>query len=153
MNHQKGRKHEVENFEIQIAYIHGRIEAQIEGFAASLGVSAAELAGRLGELLLGAQGGERLGVDDRLPKLRGKAGAGGQGVESVALAGGTSGERAQQAKSGHLDGVSAGGVKAYWAKMTPAARRKEMRRRLKKRLADDQGQRELKEGRKGAGLE
>jgi hypothetical protein len=124
MNHPKGRKHEVENLAVPIAYIHGRLEAQIEGFAASLDVSAGELAERLGELLLSGSGREGLGADDRLPKLRRKAGAGGKGVESVEVAGGTSSGGAHAGK---------GGVKGYWDAMTPKQRKAEMQRRLKLR--------------------
>ncbi len=55
----------------QIAYIHGRIEAQLEGFAASLGVPPVELTRRVGELLAGSMAGrESLGSSDFLSDLR-----------------------------------------------------------------------------------
>lgn len=53
----------------QIAYIYGRLEAQIEAFANSSGVSFRELAGRLATLLLGATSGKVLGTSDRVSQV------------------------------------------------------------------------------------
>jgi hypothetical protein len=111
-----------ENLTVQLAYIHGRIEAQLEAYAQSLGLPAAQLTSRMGTLLLGTQNGEVMGPARGVPKLRSEAAKGGEAMEPMAVAGSPR-RRAS------------GSSKAYWAKMTPEQRSKEMQRRTKKRLA------------------
>jgi len=118
----KGRINENESLAVQIAYIHGRIEAQLEAFAQSLGLPTADLTGRMGSLLLYPQGGEIVGLARGVPKLRSKTAAGSKAVEPMAVV------------SGSRSGAS-GNAKSYWAKMTPEQRSAEMRKRYKKRLA------------------
>jgi hypothetical protein len=119
----KGRRHEEDNLAVQIAYIHGRIEAQLESFAQSLNIPSSQLASRVGALLLGAQGGEIVGPARGVSKLRREAAAGSSSVEPVEMAGGTRGGAQNRSK----------GPKGYWAKLTPEQRSEEMRRRYKKR--------------------
>lgn len=75
--------------DIKVAYIHGRIEAQIEAFADSAGIPAPELASRVGSLLCGAASGEVLGTEHRVPALPGQTAKGSKAVAKVALDGGT----------------------------------------------------------------
>lgn len=79
MNHE-------DEFSAQIAYIHGRIEAQIEAFANACGLPARQLASRVGELLLSAPGREVLGPEDRVPELPRKAGKRRKAVAAVEVA-------------------------------------------------------------------
>lgn len=111
---------EKRNYETQIAYIHGRIEAQLDAFAHSLNLPAAELAYRVGALLLAAQGGESLGPNHNLSFVRNATAQRHQAVEPLALAGST------HSKASH-------GPKTYWSKMTKLQRSREMKRRMAKR--------------------
>ena len=107
------------SFEIQLAYIHGRIESQLEAFAASLGIAPKELAVRLAGLLLGQEGGEVLRTGNRVPALSGKAPKRGTSARKVAVARRTRNAAPKTKYS------------AYWSRMTPEERSAEMRRRQK----------------------
>ena len=104
--------------ETSIAYIHGRIEAQLEAYAFGIGIPASELAARLGTLLLGTESGPVLGTHDRVPKLPSPPAARSKAVAKVALDGRTSGGASKQ--------------RAYWASLSPLQRRREVRRRMQK---------------------
>lgn len=119
----KRRKEDAEdskNFEVSIAYIHGRLEAQIEAFAQSLGIPARFLTNRLGTLLLVPEGGEVLRVADHLPVVRRKTAKRSKAVAKVAV---VSRPRSKASSSGK-------GPRAYWAAMTPKQRSVEMKRRM-----------------------
>jgi hypothetical protein len=122
----KGRGNE-ESIAVQVAYIHGRIEAQLEAFANSLNIPAAQLTSRVGALLLGSQGREDMGPARRVSKLRRETAAGSCTVEPVEVAGSTRGGASNRRK----------GPKGYWAKLTPEQRSEEMRRRYKKRTGGE----------------
>ena len=113
----KGRSPHGPKLEVSIAYIHGRIEAQIDAFAGSLEIPPAYLASRLGSLLLGQEDGEVVGTEHHLPVMPRKTVAGGKTVAKVAVDGGT-----------HRGSTQ----KAYWANMTPQQRSAEWKRRFKK---------------------
>jgi hypothetical protein len=108
--------------EVSVAYIHGRIEAQLEAFAQSLDIPAWELAGRVGALLLGAESWSVLGTEDRVPSVSGSATERSKTARKVAVDGGTHRSSAQ---------------KAYWERMTPKQRRQEVRRRQRVRRVND----------------
>jgi hypothetical protein len=74
------------NHELQIAYLHGRLEVQIESAANSIGIPFHELAGRLGSLLLTSSGRQVLGAPDNMPTLRGETTGDRTTVAKVAVA-------------------------------------------------------------------
>ena len=111
----RGANREIEK---AIAYIHGRTEAQLEAYASALGLPPGELASRVGALLSGAASGQVLGTDNRVPKL----------PSSPA-------ERSKAVAKVEMDGRASGGAstqRAYWAKMSPLQRKREVRRRMQK---------------------
>lgn len=112
------------NLENAIAYIHGRLVAELENFANSLQITSQELTTRLGTLLLA----EGQGTFDSLPTLRGKTTQDGQTVESVALS-----SRPHRRAQKRPRGSKAKGPKRYWDNMSPEQRRREMKRRVAKR--------------------
>lgn len=121
----KGRRNEEENIAVQIAYIHGRIEAQLESFAQSLNIPASQLTSRVGALLLGSQGGEIVGSSRGVSKLRRETSAGDSSVEPLEVASSTRSRASNRKK----------GVKGYWAKLTPEQRSDEMKKRYKNRIS------------------
>jgi hypothetical protein len=105
--------------ERSIAYIFGRTEAHLQAFAASMEIPYRELATRLGALLL-SQG---KGSGDRMPIVPSNSSKPRKTLAKVALDGGThSGAQTQQ--------KAVSGIKAYWAKMSPLQRKREIKRRL-----------------------
>lgn len=106
--------------EIGIAYIHGRIEAQIEAFAFGIGVPSASLAARVGALLLGNQNGKIVRIEDHMPTLRKKTAKAHTATRKMALVSNAS--RKPQRKN------------TYWDRMTPRQRKAEMARRREKGL-------------------
>jgi hypothetical protein len=143
-NHNEGRGKQVnydKHIDTAVAYLHGRIEAQLEAFAVSIGTSAADLTSRVATLLL-AQGA---GTAERVPKLRGASTSGDTRLAKVALV-----DRAhrptQDAKrpGTYSSKVRSTNVKGYWARMTPKQRKAEGRRRWRlgmKRREERQGAR------------
>lgn len=120
----KGRNERA--IETSIAYIHGRVEAQLEGFAASLGILPFELTSRVASLLLFGSGGEISRNQDHLPKMRGKASKIHQTTRPVEVARGARGNVSRKGKKI---------THPYWSKLTPEERKAEMTRRMKVRVA------------------
>lgn len=114
------------SLEVSQARLLGRLEAQIEIFATSLGVPTIELAERMGHLLSPPAGGPLLGADDRVPHMRQAATPRDRVSRPLALAGSTHGKTPRNDRR-----VGGSGVKSYWAKMTKAERAAEMKRRAK----------------------
>lgn len=127
-----------QQFREAIAYLHGRIERELEAFADSVSFPKVVVTRRLGALLLGF----RQGDENRLSHLP----SSGNHVETrqgssvppkvegtVESHGGSSLKQLEAAQSPSKAGenkVSA--IKEYWAKMTPEERKKVMRERMKK---------------------
>lgn len=139
----KRGSHDEQTLRERIAYIHGRLEYQIEAFADSLNVPRLELTQRLGAIFLGV--GE--GYADYLSDLQSgryhlEAGSGSGTAPEVEGAVSSHGslpqpERPQESvrpRQAAQDQVEHRGSaqKGYWAKMTPQQRRNEMRRRQAK---------------------
>ena len=131
----KGKPNEQQLRE-RIAYIHGRIEREIEAFATALSLPPMALTSRLGALLLGIPEGH----DHSLPDVPVEAGPGSRVLAEVEGArqshGGVARTRRQLA-AGKRTGKAAPdkvseGQKKYWADMTPEERSKEMARRRRK---------------------
>lgn len=124
-----------------IAYIHGRIERELEAFAGSLALPAVELTQRVGALLLGQ--GQWTG--DRLPSVPSRRSALDSRQRSIPVA---ALESAIESHGGGaqsrliLPAPSPGTSEAptrqmtaqqqYWASKTPEQRSAEMRKRMKK---------------------
>jgi hypothetical protein len=103
----------------KISFIHGRIDAQIEGFAESMAIPKQLLAQRLAELLYP----EGMGAGNRMSQMR------------LATKERNSSTQKVEAPSRPLRGQTSGaGIAAYWAKMTPEQRASEVKRRMKKAL-------------------
>ena len=115
----KGAVHD----EVKVAYLHGRLEAEIERFASSMGISPLELTERLVELLLPQ--GKRSG--HRLPVLQHDSPARRVPVAKVEVAVEPHGSRPQDRES-----KPTSAIQAYWQNMTEAQRSAEMRRRMRK---------------------
>lgn len=143
----------------QIAYIHGRIESQLEGFASSLDLPARELTQRVGALLIGLPSGEPMGFTQRVRDVRSDAAARDE-EQPLAVDGRTRPNARWRTKSGQLmtpaqrkreaarrlaarragardaqaDATHANkpisGTKSYWARMSPEQRSREVKRRL-----------------------
>lgn len=103
------------------AYLHGRIEAQLEAFAASLNIPSYELTNRVATLLLVSPQGR---VEDPMPDMRRETTKARNSIRKVAVA-----RRARKSRS---QKVGKGG---YWKSMTPAQRGAEMQRRMNMRKA------------------
>ena len=129
------RKHDENQIALGVAYIHGRVEAQLERFADAMGISTLELTERLVEAL-------RPAAADNLPGVRqtarSKRDAFLAALEVVEPAHGH-GARSEDERTGHAAKARAvkarGSQLSYWAKFTPAQRKKEWARRLRKRTA------------------
>jgi hypothetical protein len=125
----------------RIAYLHGRIEREIEAFADSLDLPKMELTQRLGALLLGI--GQ--GYADHLPSVSGgrrhlEAGQGSDVLATLEGAVEPHGRSAQperieasvgtrQAHTHEVKAEYSKASKGYWAKMSPLQRKREMMRR------------------------
>jgi hypothetical protein len=127
-----------------IAHLHGRLEVQIEYYAAGIGISPAELSNELGSLLLTNSTGS---VSDRVRVLREKAPGLLQGSTEMEVGSRTRKGRPRGkvgrpvgSKNKKPRGVHGAfedrnkrkrisGIKAYWAAMTEDQRKKEMKRR------------------------
>lgn len=83
------------SIEIGIAYIHGRIEAQIESLAVSIGLPAAELTYRVGTLLCAKASGPVLGFGNPVPYVRETPTVRSSAPRTLALASGTHGSAAR----------------------------------------------------------
>jgi hypothetical protein len=133
----KGRLHEQEIRE-RVAYIHGRIERELEAFAHSLAIPAVELTYRVGALLLGD--GE--GRQDRLPPL--PVGTGTRSIVVAEVEGPVEphgGKPRAQRRTADNDSTTATaprkvkaltGIQRYWARFTPDERSRMMKARFKK---------------------
>lgn len=114
-----------ESLTARIAYIHGRIDQQIEIYAQSLGIPAAVLAERLATLL--HPSGAR--STSSVSPLRGDTTEAREAVAAVEVAVRPHGKKASGGVSKQKSGIQ-----AYWASMTPAQRTAETKRRAAKRL-------------------
>jgi hypothetical protein len=128
----------------RIAYIHGRVERELEAFAASLNVSPMELTHRVGYLLCGL--GE--GSEDPLPDVRlapGQRGALMAAMESTQRPHGGGALSRPRAGGGQVNGsgkattgatatgeVELTPIQRYWAQFTPEERSKLMKARVAK---------------------
>lgn len=118
------------SFENSIAYLHGRIEAQLEAFAGSLGVPPSELTSRVAALLLALPSGSLLRTEDNMPSLRRKTTrAYKKRLSKVEVASRPSGPAPPVRKR------RTSSIKSYWERMTPKERQAEMARRVAKREA------------------
>jgi hypothetical protein len=124
----KERRGGTSGIEDSIAYIFGRIEIQIEGFALRMGISAAELAHRVGTLLSAPPVGQILGPGDHLPHLQQAPRERDMHVEPLALASGS--HRVEASPAAKPRAGKNGGT--FWKKMTEQERSAEMLRRLSK---------------------
>ena len=113
--------------ESQIAYLHGRIEHELEGFASSLGVDLKEVSTRVGAALVSSAGGQSVRGPDSLPIVRRKTTKAHKAVAKVGLRGRMS--RKPQGTVHHKKS----GIRQYWDRLTPKQRREEMQRRVAKR--------------------
>lgn len=109
-------------------YLHGRIERELELFAAAIGCFAGELTSRVGALLLGVGPGSENFVSAVRPKTTGTY----SGVEQMEMADGAYRGKARRSLSERNQQLKLARVSS-WAKFkTKSARSKEMaRRRLK----------------------
>jgi hypothetical protein len=118
----------------RVAYIHGRIERELEAFAGSLAIPAVELTARVGALLLGA--GEW--ASDRLPALpQGSPLEAGAGSVAVATLEGASeshgrGSRRGSAKKRRANKTAPDQVKTKKAKKWTAAQTKKFSATMKR---------------------
>lgn len=112
-----------EKVESNIAYICGRIEAQLEGFAQSLGLPPAQLTTRVATLLLSMSGGLILGPKDRVSDMPRKT------TKKYKV------RSSKVAVARRTPSKTSAGIKAYWAKMTAEERSAEMTRRSKVKLS------------------
>jgi hypothetical protein len=120
----------VRDEEKALAYLHGRLEAQLEAFATSWGIPITELTARLATLLLTTASRRELGANDTVSTLLRATAEGNPTVESMAMDGNSHriarGKRAQSAIK------KPSKMRAYWAAMTKEQRRAEIMRRMKK---------------------
>lgn len=77
------RRNEIDS--AQIAYIHGRIEAEIEGFAKALNISMGQLAYKVASLLLSQTNREILGTESNMSQMRRNSAKRSKTVAKVAL--------------------------------------------------------------------
>jgi hypothetical protein len=119
-----------------IAYLHGKIEAEIGFFAAAAGLNSGMVAARVGVLLSGAWQRAESSVPMRMEPAHRRAGAG-KPVADVEGSEQPHGHGAQhrtakkkRSKAGKK--VKPNGIKAYWDAMTPEQRSAEMTKRLRK---------------------
>jgi hypothetical protein len=122
--------HQPGSVEVGLAYIHGRLEAQVEIFATALGVPTIELAERMGSLLSSPARGSVLGSLDPLPNLRRGATADDPVSRPLALASGSHGQPSRKVKHQIDRGVKT--TRAHnsgWEALSPEDRKREMKRR------------------------
>lgn len=117
-----------------IAYVHGRIDKELETFASSLGVQTSYLSTRIGALLLTS----RTGMESNLPSLRPATSKERSPLESVerieharhASTWRKSAKRKSSSKAPKNKVASKkkplSSIKKYWAKFTPEQRKKIM---------------------------
>lgn len=118
-------EHAERQIEIGIAFFHGWVSKAAEEFAQRLQIPAAELTGRLGELLSIQAGREPLGAVHHVPRVQRAPIKASQAVEQVAVANSASSNTAQE------DLPRKGGPRVYWASMTKEQRSAEVKRRMK----------------------
>lgn len=116
---------------ISLAYIHGRIEAEIESFANSLQLEPKEFTYRVATLLLGDS--ER-SIKDRMSKLPNNTTKNNKTLGQMEMDVVTHSNRPSKTKKLKLKGS---GPKRYWASMTKEQRKAEMARRIAKRKKEN----------------
>jgi hypothetical protein len=133
----KGRPNEQQLRE-RIAYIHGRIERELEAFAATLALPPLALTARVGALLLGVEPGDVHHLSDvplasgegsgTVAEMEGAGESHGRGTRTrgqLAARSGTGSPTPHQVKGSVAQ-------KKYWGDKTPEERSKEMARRRRK---------------------
>lgn len=85
--------------EIFVAFIEGRIQAELERLASGSPVSYIELANCVGNFLLSTTSGSILGTPNNLPPLRGKTGEGNKTSRKMEMARGTYRRKTSQARA------------------------------------------------------
>lgn len=109
--------------DVSIAYIHGRLDQQVEAYAQDLGIPSNELASRLASLLHAE--GQR--TQHNVSALRSEMPGLGKAVAEMESNGDAHRQPQKRQKRSKPTGI-----KGYWAKMTVGQRSAEMnRRRLK----------------------
>ena len=114
-----------------IAYLHGKIEAELNYLALAAGLDARMVTARVGALLSGAWQRAESGLPMRMESAYGRAGA----SKSLAdVEGGKQphGHGAPHRAASKKRAKKLVGIKAYWAAMTPEQRSAEMAKRLRK---------------------
>lgn len=107
-----------------VGRITGRIESQLQGYAASEGIPQDKLTKWVGALLLGVSSGEVFRTEDSV-RLRSKTTKTSKGSRSVEVHG-----KLRKASAPKKPNRT---IKQYWAAMTPEQRSKEMKKRFLKR--------------------
>jgi hypothetical protein len=119
-----------------IAYLHGKIETQLEFYSNAAGLDARMVTARMGALLSGAwqraDGGVPVRLESSPGRGRGEAVADVEGGEQP-HGRGASHRAAKGRRKGTKTGKAVSGIKAYWAAMTPEERAKEVARRQRRR--------------------
>jgi hypothetical protein len=117
------------SFENRIAYIHGRLDQQIQGYAESLGIPTELLAERLATLLRPSGSWSEDQVSSlRLPTEERPT------VGKVEGTGDAHGKATQGGGGRVKSSYQSTGQKKYWDKFTPEEKSTEMARRLKVRM-------------------
>ena len=130
-----------QNVNEAIAYLHGKIEAELNYLALAAGLDARMVTARVGALLSGAGYGAESSLPMRMEPAHGRAGAG-KPVADVEgrqqpHGRGASHRAAKGRRKGTKAGKAVSGIKAYWTAMTPEQRSKEMARRQRKRSTEE----------------
>jgi len=113
-------------YEKAIAYLHGRISAEIEYFCKSLQLPEQDITIRLGTLFFGLSSGEELRTENNLSLLRSKTTKRGEKLRSMEMAN-DSYNKTQKRKSPIKRKTD------WWTRYTKAELKKEMARRSKMR--------------------
>jgi hypothetical protein len=126
----RGNTHDSINPEA-IAYLHGRIDKEIEIFAAtSVHVNAGELAERLGELLLAA----RVRIENHLSTLRESTTQGDKTLATVEMVSGPHSITSRKGMTDEAKEKLRKIAKARWAAMTPRQRTLTLNKMARARL-------------------
>jgi hypothetical protein len=117
-----------------IAYLHGKIEAELNYLALAAGLDASMVAARVGALLCGAWQRAESGLPMRMESAYGRAGASKSlaDVEGGKQPHGHGAPHRAASKKRSKAGKKVSGIRAYWAAMTPEQRSAEMAKRLRK---------------------
>jgi hypothetical protein len=107
-----------------ISYIHGRVDKELESFAAALGISENFLKERIGSYLLKMG----TGLEGDMSGMRSKTSQNDRVVEPMARVKHAHRNRTSSKKVRASNKKLGAATKRYWAAMTPEQRSKEMKR-------------------------